>query len=69
MGFFSYFRSFIPGLAETARVITDLTRNEVPNKVPWKAEHQEALEKLKSQLSDAVTLHSIDFSKDFGVFV
>jgi RNase H-like domain found in reverse transcriptase len=56
-------------LAETARVITDLTRNEVPYKVPGKAEHQEALEKLKSQLSNAVTLHSIDFSKDFGVLV
>lgn len=35
MGFFSYFRNFIPALAETARPITDLTRGNVPNRVPW----------------------------------
>jgi len=34
IGFFSYFRNFIPSLAETARIITDLTQKSVPNNVP-----------------------------------
>lgn len=67
IGFFSYFRSFIPGLAETARVLTNLTRKEVPNKVPWGQECQAALDKLKTQLANAVDLHSVDFTKPFGI--
>jgi hypothetical protein len=35
IGFFSYFRNFIPSFAETSRVLTDLTQKNVPNKVPW----------------------------------
>jgi RNase H-like domain found in reverse transcriptase len=69
MGFFSYFRNFIPALAETAKVITDLTRNDVPTKVPWSEKHQEALDKLKEDLSKATQLHTIDFTKDFGLSV
>jgi hypothetical protein len=69
MGFFSYFRSFIPALAETTRIITDLTRNDVPSKVPWESKHQQALDKLKEDLSKATQLHTIDFSKDFGLSV
>ena len=40
IGFFSYFWSFIPSLAEKARILTDLTKNNVPNKIPWGPEHQ-----------------------------
>jgi len=69
IGFFSYFRNFIPNLAETARVITDLTQKDVPTKVPWRPEHQAALDKLKSDLTNAMQLHVIDFKKDFGLSV
>jgi transposase InsO family protein/ribosomal protein L21E len=69
MGFFSYFRNFIPALAEKARVITDLTRDNVPTKVPWERKHQEALDKLKDDLSKATQLHTIDFTKEFGLSV
>ena len=69
MGFFSYFRNFIPALAEKARVITDLTRDNVPTKVPWEQKHQEALDKLKDDLSKATQLHTIDFTKEFGLSV
>jgi len=69
IGFFSYFRNFIPSLAETARIITDLTQKNVPNKVPWRPEHQKALDKLKIDLCNATVLHTIDFSKDFGLLV
>jgi ribosomal protein L21E len=71
IGFFSYFRSFVPSLAETARVITDLTRKDLPNKVNWEPKHQEALDKLKTDLQAAVNtpLHSVEFGKDFGLLV
>ena len=39
MGFFSYFRNFLTDLAETARIITDLTQKSVPTKVPWGPSH------------------------------
>ena len=69
VGFFSYFRSFIPNLAEITCVLTDLTKKDAPNRVQWKPEHQRALESLKQSLIQAVELHSIDFSKDFGILV
>ena len=69
IGFLSYFRSFIPSFAQTAKVLTDLTRKDVPNRVPWEAVHQRAFEKLRSDLCNAVTLHTIDFNRDFGLLV
>jgi hypothetical protein len=69
VGFFSYFRSFIPNLAGITCVLTDLTKKEAPNRVQWRPEHQKALELLKQSLVQAVELHSIDFSKEFGILV
>ena len=69
IGFFSYFRNFIPGLAETAHALTSLTQKNQPTKVQWGPEHQRALDKLKLDLSNAVRLYTIDFSKEFGLSV
>ena len=68
VGFFSYFRSFIPNLAQTAHVITELTKKGVPNKIVWKKEHQEALDKLVCDLNHATTLNTINYSKPFLLF-
>ena len=65
VGFFSYFRSFIPNLAESSQVLTDLTKRHDPNRVPSEPRHQAALD--RDQLRNAVTLHSIDFSQGFGL--
>ena len=67
VGFFSYFRSFIPNLAQTAHVITELTKKGVPNKIVWKKEHQEALDKLVCDLNHATILNTINYSKPFGL--
>ena len=71
MGFFSYFRAFIPSLAETARVITDLTQKNMPNNVRWEEKHQQAFDKMKVDLCKAVEnpLYSIEFGKEFGLLV
>jgi len=39
IGFFSYFCSLIPSLAEKAKIITDLTQKHIPNKAPWSTKH------------------------------
>ena len=67
IGFFSYFRSFIPNLARTAHVITELTKKGVPNMISWEKEHQEALDKLAHDLNHTSTLNTVDYSKPFGL--
>ena len=67
--FFSYFRSYLSDFADTARPLTDLTRKNVPNDIPWRIEHQQAFERLKQQLCDAVELHTVEYGKPFGLFV
>jgi len=37
--------------------------------VPWEPKHQEALDQLKDDLGKATQLHTIDFTKDFGLSV
>lgn len=67
VGFFSYFRAFIPDMSQTAHVITELTKKGVPNRVPWGEEHQAALDKLFSDLNNATALNTIDYRKRFGL--
>jgi len=67
IGFFSYFRNFIPNLAETAGVLTDLTQRSVPAEMPWRVEQQNALDKLAHDLNNAVCLRTIDYSREFGL--
>ena len=71
MGFFSYLRSFVPSFAETAKVITDLTQKQLPNRVRWEQKHQQALDKLKRDLLESIKnpLHSVEYGKDFGILV
>ena len=47
IGFLNFHRRFIPGFAQKAAPITDLTSKSAPNKVVWKQEHQKAFEELK----------------------
>jgi len=49
-GFFSYFVSCIPSLAETTRIITDTTQKDEKNKDPWRTEHQKVLNELNDDL-------------------
>ena len=69
IGFFSYFRSFIPSLAEKAKILTNLTQKHIPNKVPWSTKHQNAFDKLKADLCNCVVLNTIDFLQDFGLLI
>ena len=67
MGFFSYFRSVIPNLAQIAHPITELTKKGIPNKIRWEEIHQISLQKLIDDLSNAASLNTIDYRKKFGL--
>ena len=67
IGFFSYFRDYIPGFAEIAQPLTELTGKRVPNRVPWGEKENLAFEKLKEELCKATTqsMSIADFSKRY----
>ena len=71
MGFFSWFRDYIPDFALHAKALTDLTGKRVPAKVPWGKAQQEAFDKLKELLCKATmdSLQIVDFTKPFDIHV
>jgi len=71
LGFFSWFRDYIPDFALHAKALTDLTGKRVPAKVPWGKAQQEAFDKLKELLRKATMdpLQIVDFTKPFNIHV
>ena len=71
LGFFAFFRDYIPNFAATAKPLTDLTRKRVPNRVPWGEDQECAFQTLKSQLCEATTkgLNVVDFKRPFTLHV
>ena len=65
LAIFSYFRSYIRDFAETAKPLTELTKNGVE----WTQEHQRAFDKLKSDLANAIKLHIIHLGEPCGILV
>jgi len=56
LGFFSYFRDYIPDFSAVAKPLTDLTRKRVPNRIPWGEPQEQAFQTLKLQLCIAQRL-------------
>ena len=71
LGFFSYFRDYIPRFSDLAKLLTDLTGKRIPNRVPWGQREQRAFEELKDALAQAAheSLQIIDFEKPFSIHV
>ena len=71
LGFFSWFRDYIPNFAMHAKPLTDLTAKRVPSLIPWGKTHDDALDKLKEFLCKATMypLYIVDFHKPFNIHV
>ena len=71
LGFFSYFRDYIPNLSAVAKPLTDLTGKRVPNRIPWGESQEHAFQTLKAQPCLATTraLSIVDFKKPFTLHV
>ena len=69
LGFFSYFREFIPDFAQHAYPLTELTKKGCPDKVVWGPKEQESFDLLKTLLIQAAStpLTIIDCAKPFTI--
>ena len=71
IGWFSYFRAYIPHLAEYTRLLSELLRKDKPNKIAWTEREENALSILKHIVTQSVenSLASITFGKEFILHV
>ncbi len=67
LGLTGYYRRFIPDFASVAAPLTDLTRKNVPNHVPWNSTCNRAFQELKRRLCNAPVLQSPDFTQPFVI--
>jgi hypothetical protein len=71
LGFFSFFRDYIPRFAKQAKPLSDLTTKKGPNTITWTPLHQQSFDALKESLCKAAEepLFIIDWSLPFNIFV
>jgi hypothetical protein len=71
LGFFSFFRDYIPNFSDHAKALTELTAKKIPNRIPWGEAPQESFDRLKELLIKATIepLEIIDMSKTFSISV
>lgn len=65
LGLASYYRKFVPNFSTIAAPLSDLTRNNQPDKVVWTKETQLAFDNLKAKLADEPVLKGPDYTKPF----
>ena len=71
LGFFSYFRAYIPNAAELTHVLSNLITNDKPARVVWTETEDIAFQQLKQALCDCTrrNLYTIRYGEPFGVHV
>lgn len=67
LGFFNYYREYVPKFAEIAIPLTELTKKKIPNDIPWSEAAEKAFKKLKLLLCETVALHTPDIKKPFVI--
>ena len=67
LGLTGFYRRFIPGYAQIASPLTDLTKRGLPNNVRWGSKEQKAFETLEEMLAQSPILRLPDFTKKFWV--
>ncbi len=65
LGLAGYYRRFIPDYSELTSLLTDLTKKEVPDTVPWTERCQQVFTQVKVALCGGPLLHYPDFSLPF----
>jgi len=71
LGFFFYFRHYVPNFSAVAKPLTDLTGKRLPDHISWVESQEQAFQTLKAQLCLATTkaLSIVDFKKPFTLHV
>ncbi len=65
LGLAGYYRRFVPDYSKLTSPLTDLTKKEVPDTVPWTERCQQVFTQVKAALCGGPLLHSPDFSLPF----
>lgn len=65
LGLSGYYQQFIPYYATIATPLSNLTKKDLPDKVQWKEEHQQAFDQLKEALVSEPVLQGPRFNKRF----
>ncbi len=65
LGLAGYYRRFVPDYSELTSPLTDLTKKEVPDTVPWTERCQQVFTQVKAALCGGPLLNSPDFSLPF----
>ena len=63
LGSVNFYRNFVPNVSRTTAPLSDLLKGPKQRKsakIKWESEHQEAFEKIKQDLTEAVTLNFED---------
>lgn len=70
LGTFSWFRDYIPNFTDHVRPLIELTSKRIPDRIPWRCEHDKSFNTLKSLLCEATkrSLSIIDWSKPFNIY-
>lgn len=71
LGFFGFFRDYLPNYAQLAKPLTDLTAKRISDRIPFGESERQALKVLKTLLCKATMepLSIIDMNKPFNLFV
>jgi len=70
LGFFGFFRDYLPNYAQLAKPLTDLTAKRIPDRILFGEAERQALNSLKMRLCNATMepLKIIDMNKPFNLF-
>ena len=69
LGICNYYRMYIQNYSELVRHLTNLTKNSVPNELPWNEDAQRSFDSIKHKLVTAPVLMIPDINKPFLVQV
>ena len=64
-GLTDYYQKFSKNYASLAQPLSDLTRKDIPDRIPWQSHDQQAFNELKMVLFSQLILHSLDNSRLF----
>ncbi|GBO22082.1 Retrovirus-related Pol polyprotein from transposon opus [Araneus ventricosus] len=67
LGLFNYYRNYIKNYAEIAKPLTDLTKKNVPESIPWTDVEELSFQELKNLLCEAPTLYTPDPKKSYVI--
>jgi len=71
LGFFSYFRAYIPNAADLTHALLNLVAKDKPARVEWTGLEEDAFHQLKQALYECTqcNLYTIHYGEPFGVHV